>query len=233
MKLRLNLLLSLMLIGSWATAKDMADNLSKGQNNLEEQLKTLDVSNQVPAAANKEKLYAVQARYLPLKNKNEFTLGVASNLTPDGFVETEQMEIGYHFHFNDSWSVAVDQAWVNNSFRSSADNIRTADGAIPDVPFAYSRTDVMAEFNVFYGKFRWSAETVSYFDVYVAAGPGRIVQNTGTTMAYVGDVGFSAWISKWGSARLGLKDYYYEEDYRSGAEMAHNIHAHLDIGYLF
>ena len=203
------------------------------QATLQEQLQALESTNTLPAAANREKLYAVQSRYLPLRFKHEFTLGGASNLTPDSFLATQQFEVGYRFHFNDRWALGLNQAWVSNTFKDAVNNIRTADGAVPDVPFAYSRSDMMLEMNIFYGKFRWTAETVSYFDVYAALGPGMVRQNTGTTGAAVGDLGFAAWLGQWGSVRMGLKDYYYKQTYRTGAQMAHNIHAHLDIGYIF
>lgn len=230
MKFHLSLLvIATALFGFTCAAADSA----KPAQSLEEQLKALNAGNTLPAAAAREKLYAVQERYLPLRNKSEFTMGAASNLTGDDFVRTEQYEVGYHFHFNDRWSLGLSQAWVNNNFKSSIDNVKTSDGAIPDVPFAYSRTDLMLEANLFYGKFRWTAETVSYFDLYMALGPAMIRQNTGTVGGAAGDLGLAAWISRWGSARLGLKDYYYRETYRSGAIMTHNLHAHLDIGYLF
>src|SRR5579872_7059284 len=148
---------------------------------LENQLKALDAGNQAPAAANTEKLYAVQQRYLPLKWKNEFSLGYGYNMTGDSFLRSQQVELSYHLHANDRFSLALSHAFVDNSFKSETDNVSTQDGkVIPDVPFAYTRTDLLAEFNVFYGKFRWSPETVSYFDLYMAAGPGVIRQNTGS-----------------------------------------------------
>jgi outer membrane beta-barrel protein len=201
---------------------------------LEDQLKALDAANQAPAAANREKLYAVQQRYLPLKWKSEFSAGYGYNMTGDSFLRTQQAELAYHLHFNDRFSIALAHAFVNNAFKSETDNIRTTDGAvIPDVPYAYTRSDLLAEVNMFYGKFRWGPDTVSYFDAYLALGPGLIRQNNGKVGAGVGDVGFAFWLGKWGSARLGLKDYVYNETYRSEKKLQQNIHAHFDVGYLF
>jgi outer membrane beta-barrel protein len=200
---------------------------------LEDQLKAMDFANQAPIGESRESLYAIQARYLPLKWKSEVTMGAATNLTPDSFLTSEQFEIGYRIHFNDSWSLGVANAWVNNRLKSEATTIQTRDGAIPEVPFASTRTDLMLEYNVFYGKFRWSTTSVSYFDVYVAGGPGVVRQNTGTVGAGVADLGFVFWVSQWGSVRMGLKDYYYNETFRSDTSPSSNLHAHLDLGYLF
>ncbi|MGZ3721546.1 MAG: outer membrane beta-barrel domain-containing protein [Bdellovibrionales bacterium] len=200
---------------------------------LEEQLKSLDAGNAAPIAANREKLYAVQQRYLPLRWKSEVSFGAASNLTGDSFLRTQQLEAGYHLHLSDRWSLGFAYAWVDNKLKSDANGLKTSNGAIPDLPYAKTRMDLMAEYNVFYGKFRWSADTVSYFDQYLALGAGNVEQNTGTTTSYVADVGFAFWLGKFASTRLGLKDYYYKEAYRSGPEMTNNLHAHLDLGVLF
>lgn len=211
-----------------------AEAKAPAKGSLEEQLKTLDAGNTIPVGANREKMYAVQARYLPLRWKSEFTVGAASNVTGDSFIKTNQLEAGYRLHINDRWAAGFQYAWVDNQLKSSeVGAVKTNNGALPDVPYAKSRADLTAEFNTFYGKFRWTAETVSYFDQYIALGAAQIEQNTGTSTGYVGDLGFAFWMGKWGSARVGMKDYYYREDYRSGPLWTHNLHAHLDLGYLF
>jgi outer membrane beta-barrel protein len=209
-----------------------AEPASKRPTSLEDELKTLDSSNQMPAAANHDKLYSVQPRYLPLKFRSEVTAGVAQNMTSDSFMKTQQAEVAYRFHFNDKWSAGLAYAWVNNQLKPETQTIQAA-GAIPQEPYASSRVDLTAEYNFFYGKFRWSGETVSYFDMYGAFGPGIVEQNTGSTSAAVADVGFAFWLGKWGSARVGLKDYAYNETYLSGTSFQQNLHAHVDIGYIF
>ena len=199
---------------------------------LEDQLKELETTNQAPMVS-REKLYAVQERYLPLRHKSEVMFGGGMNLTGSQFLRTQQMQMGYAFHFNDRWSMSAHHAFVFNQFTNGADQLKTSDGAVPQVPYASSRTDVMVEYHVFYGKFRWSVDTVSYFDQYVAVGPGLVRLNTGMVGAGVADIGFAFWLGKWGSARFGLKDYIYNEAYRSGNVATQNLHAHFDVGYLF
>ncbi len=206
---------------------------AKANTSLQEELKELNSDNKAPAAVSREKLYAVQTRYLPLQYKGELTVSGGYNLTGDSFLSTTQFEAGYHFHFGDRWSVALHQAWVNNQFKEEAYNLRTVDHAIPDVPYSVRRSDLLVEYNLFYGKFRLGSDTVYYFDQFLALGPGLISQNNVTTGAAVADVGFAFWLGKWTSARLGLKDYYYNEFYRSGKKATSNLHAHLDLGVLF
>jgi outer membrane beta-barrel protein len=224
----INLITATLTFGFLAQAETTKDKQS-----LEDQLKELNTDNTAPAGANREKLYAVQSRYLPLQYKSEVSMGGAYNLTGDGFLHTEQFELGYRFHFSDRWSTALTQAWVGNQFSSGVDSLRSSEGAAPMVPYAVARTDLVVTYNVFYGKFRLSSDSVFYFDQYISIGPGIVRQNTGTVGAAVGDIGFAFWLGTWGSARLGLKEYYYNETYASGAQPESNLHAHLDLGYVF
>lgn len=229
-----SLLYALVFLFSWTGfAEPKADAGQTAVPSLEEQLKSLDSANQAPTTVTNEKLYAVQTRYLPLKNKSEFSMGGALNHTPSSFLRTQQLHVGYRFHFSDRWSLGLAHAWVNNKLKADLETLKSKEGIVPLVPYAISRSDLMLEYHVFYGKFRWSAERVSYFDFYLGLGPGMVEQNTGTVGAGVGDLGFAFWLGRRGSARVGLKDYVYNETYPSGNVLTQNLHSHLDLGYLF
>jgi outer membrane beta-barrel protein len=199
---------------------------------LEDQLKELEITNSAPAAVEGEKFYSIQTRYLPLRHRSEFAIGGGYNLTGDGFLYTRQIEAAYRFHLNDRWSLGLGHARVSNSFRSGATSIRTTNGALPEVPYVSARSELLVNYNLFYGKFRLGADKVFYFDQYIGAGPGLISANTGTVGAGVVDAGFAVWLGKRSSARLGLKDYYYNETYKSETKAGHNLHAHVGFGYV-
>ena len=201
--------------------------------NLEDQVKALDLTNQAPKLVTREKLYSVQDRYLELKHKSEVTVGVAQNFTPDSFVQTQQLELAYRYHLSNRWALGLAYASVSNQLSDAGNRLLNVDGALPDIAYAQSRTDLTAEYNLFYGKFRLSMNQVLYFDNYVALGAGSMNLNTGSETAAVGDIGMAFWIGKWGSARIGVKDYYYDEPHISGTQASHNVHGHVDVGYLF
>jgi outer membrane beta-barrel protein len=226
--------LKMTIIAILFTAMYSAPQVLAADQPLEEQLKTLELpGNVAPAAVSREKLYVVQTRYLPLRFKNEFSLGVAQNFTGDSFLTTRQLEVGYRFHLSDKFSIGISEAWVSNQFTSEANQLVSNEGLAPDVDYARQREELTVAYNVFYGKFRLSSDQVFYFDQYVAAGPGLMRLNTGDFGAIVADVGFVFWMSNWGSTRIGVKDYAYAEDERTDTGLSHNIHAHLDVGYLF
>ncbi|MCC6277117.1 MAG: outer membrane beta-barrel domain-containing protein [Oligoflexia bacterium] len=211
-----------------------ADNSSQSDEQaLTEQLQGLDLENKAPEGVSRESLYVVQDRYLPLKNRSEITVGAGINLTGDSYLKTTQVELGYRFHLNNRWSIGANYAFVGNSFTDTANELIANEGIAPDVAFAKSRMDLLLNFNAFYGKFRLTMDRVLYFDQYVAIGPGLMEMNSGNTPAGVADVGFVFWVEKLGSVRVGLKDYIYQEKRLKGESITQNLHAHLDIGYVF
>jgi len=200
---------------------------------LEDQLQSIGNDNRPPEGISRENLYAVQARYLPLEYKTEITVGGAMNLTNDSFLSSNQFEAGVHFHFNDRWAVEAEHDFVYNHWTSAGDNLRSTNGAVPDDPYVKSRTMALVDWHAFYGKFRWSMDTVSYFDQYWALGGGVVDMNTGMTPGVVADVGFVFWIGRHSSFRFGLKDYLYNEEYSSGTKLSSNLHPHANLGVVF
>jgi len=201
---------------------------------LEEQLKAVELpGNQAPTSVSKEKLYVYQTRYLPLRHKSEVSLGFGQNLTGPSFFTTRQFEVGYRFHLNDTWSLGFEQSFVSNDLTSDGQRLFTQDHIVPDMAYARQRSELTAGYNVFYGKLRFSADSVLYFDQYIALGGGIMMMNTGNLGAAVGDVGFAFWLGQWGSARIGFKDYFFNEPSRSSSFPSNNLHAHLDLGYIF
>lgn len=200
------------------------------QAQLDREMKALDLPDHAPAAMTHEKLYSVQQRYLPLENVNEISLGGGQNLSGNSFLDTWQTELSLRHHFNDRWSAGLAAAWVQNRFTDSARRLEATDGILPEVPFARERYDLTAEANLFYGKFRLTSERVFYFDQYVAFGPGLEHMNESWVGALTGDIGLAIWLGHWGSLRMGLKDYYYNETYRDETQARNNLTWHLDLG---
>lgn len=199
---------------------------------IEDELKSLDVSEAVPAQISSDKLYSIQTRNSPLKNRIEVLVSAAENLTGDGFLASEQVGGEVQYHINDDFSVALAYNQVFNKFKDSADRLLQTEGVLPDVDFAKSRMEARVQYNLFYGKFRFTRDSVLYFDQYVSAGWAQHTLGSGGSSGPVADAGFAFWISTWGSLHLGVKDYYYEEKGRLTSGSHHNVHAYIQAGYL-
>jgi len=198
---------------------------------LDQELQQLSVpDNQLVPSADTEKLYAIQTRYAPLANRHEITLGGAKNFTADSHLTSQQLDLTYRFHINDKWYVGLAGSYVFNSFTDAANRLISQQKLVPDIAYPKFRGDLLVGYNLFYGKFRLSMDTVFYFDQYIALGPGLVNLNTGTTPAAVADIGFVFWLGKGGSMRLGLKDYFFKETRVRSSGMVHNLLAHLDVG---
>ncbi len=199
---------------------------------LEEEIKGLDVQDAVPAAISKEKYYSIQTRNVTLKNRIEVLVGVGENFSSDGFLASEQVGGEIQYHLNDNWSLGVGYAQVFNKFKDSADRLLDAEGLLPDVDYAKTRMEVKIQYNLFYGKFRFTKDSVMYFDQYVALGFAQNTLGSGASPGPTFDAGFAFWVSNWGSVHLGVKDYYYQEKSRLSSGAHHNIHGYVQAGYL-
>lgn len=207
---------------------------NSGLSNLDNELQSLSMpANQLPSGASEEKLYSVQSRYSPLSSRHEVSVGGAMNFTPGNLLTSQQLDLTYRFHISDRWNVGLSGSMVFNSFSATGDRLLSQEAILPDVAYAKYKADLLIGYNIFYGKFRLSMEEVLYFDLYAAIGPGFVFLDSGRQTAAVGDLGFVFWMGKKLSARIGLKDDFYNEVRRQSSGMSHNLLGHLDIGILF
>lgn len=219
-----------MLVGFVLFASALSASAFAADAPLEQELESLSVpANQAPSVVSQEKLYAVQGRYAPLRNRHELSLAGAKNFTADSFLSSQQLELGYRYYLSDRWFAGLNGSYVFNSFTEAANRIIQKEQLVPDVAYAKYRADVLAGFQPFYGKFRLTMDQVFYFDQYVALGAGLVGLDTGSTWAVVADVGFSFRFGRAWSFRLGVKDYFFEEQRRLSKSWVHNLLGHLDV----
>jgi outer membrane beta-barrel protein len=200
---------------------------------LEDELQGLATpANTSPLSMTSEKLYSVQSRYSGLRLRSEFDFGGAWNFTSDSFVESRQLNAAYRFHLNGRWSVGVSGSWVVNDYSSAGQRLLRMTSMVPDTAYVKYRADLSLGFNAFYGKFRLTADRVFYFDQYWTLGPASIWMDTGQVYGASADAGFVFWLGRWGSLRLGLKDYFYRQQRVLSAGLVHDLTGHVDLGIL-
>lgn len=206
---------------------------AESQTGLTDQMNELKIpENTAPAGVSKDKLYSAQSRYIDLTKKFEFDLGGSKNLTSDSFLNMTGVDLTVRYHFNNRWSVAASGSYGFNEFTESANRLIQHDGILPNAAIVKWRTDLLAGYNLFYGKFRINMDQVFYFDQYVAVGPGMINTQYGTSPSAVADVGFALWFGSNWSARFGAKSDFFNEKKRDTSGTAYHLLAHLDVGYL-
>ena len=202
-------------------------------NELNTQLDELKLpGNVAPAGVTNEKLYSVQNRFATLSKRMEFNLGAAQNFTGNGFLQMRQINAAIGYHLNDRWSVSVSGSYGFNDFTKSADLLMSREGIVPHAAIVKWRSDLLANYNLFYGKFRASMDQVLYFDQYVAVGPGLVNTQYGTAPAAVADIGFALWLGKNWSTRFGLKNDFFREKTQITNDLTAHMLGHLEVGYL-
>lgn len=187
--------------------------------------------NTAPVGVTSEKLYAVQSRAHSLTKRFELGLGVAKNFTGNSFLSMNQINAGVAYHINDRWSVVASGSYGFNDFTSTAKRV-IAEGFVPDAAVVKWRADLLASYNLFYGKFRLSMDQVLYFDQYVSFGPGLVNTQYATAPAAVADVGFALWFGKNWSGRFGVKNDFYKEKTQTTNDLAYHMLGHIEVGYL-
>jgi outer membrane beta-barrel protein len=200
---------------------------------LESELNSLAIpADKAAVSVAKDKLYSIQGRFAPLKNRHEFSLSLGKNVNQDGNLDSNQWGGMYRYHINDKWAVGGNYFRMNNELSSSGSKLLADKGIIPDRDFITQQTDLMAEYNLFYGKLRFDMEQVTYFDQYIGLGVGQLSLGRGNATAAVVDVGLAFWVGKKLSARMGMKNDFYKEQNLSGSTNVHNMVGYFAFGYL-
>jgi outer membrane beta-barrel protein len=204
-----------------------------GATQLESDLSSLAIpSDRGAVSVAKDKLYAIQGRYAPLSRRHELALSLGKNFNQDGHLDSNQWGGLYRYHINDSWALGLNHFRMNNELSASGQKLLDDKGVIPDRDYIKSQTDVMAEYNLFYGKLRFNMNQVTYFDQYIALGAGQVELGRGTATAAVADIGLAFWLGKKGSARMGVKNDFYKEENLNGSTNVHNMVGYFAFGYL-
>jgi len=199
---------------------------------LENDLKELDAQDAVPGMTTSDRLYAVQQRATPLSRRTEILLSAGQTLAGSDFLDSSQVGAEIQYHFNDRFSVAGGYSKVTNKLTSSARNLENSTGFLPDVDYASSRWEARAQYNLFYGKFRFNRTQALSFDQYLGLGVANHDLLSGNVTGPVFDAGLAFWMGKKFSFHAGVKDYYYKENRMLSKGNTHNVQGYVQAGIL-
>lgn len=201
---------------------------------LESKLNSLNIpSDKVTPVVSEEKLYAVNQRYSSLKNRHEFTLLGANNFNADSHLDTRVGGATYRYHISGKWSLGVRYQEYENVLSSAGTKLFDSGFILPDTDYATKSSGGFVNYNTFYGKLRFSEDTIVYFDNYVALGYGKIALASGEVQYYNADLGFSFWFGKHLSTRVGVNNEFYTQNRINGKSNVHHAMGYIEIGYLF
>ena len=103
---------------------------------------------------------------------------------------------------------------------------------LPDSDYAIKSVDGFINYNTVYGKMRLTEKRIVYFDHYLALGYGHIDLASAQVQQYTVDSGFSFWIGKHASLRLGVKGEFFREKKIQESQNTRNSMGYLEVGFL-
>lgn len=203
-------------------------------NELEKKLDALNIpDDKVTTVLSEDKLYIVNTRYSSLVNRHELTLQGGNNFTADSHLSTQQTALSYRYHLNSDWSAGARYSRYSNKLTSAGKRLFDDKKMLPDTDFALDSQELFVNYNTIYGKLRWNADTVVYFDQYIALGGGKIKLASGKKNLAFADLGLSFWLGNHMSTRVGFKNEFYQQKQLTGSRNIHNGVGYIEFGYLF
>lgn len=203
-------------------------------NELENKLDALNIpDDKVSPVLSREQLYIVNTRYSSLRNRHEVTIQGAYDFTADSHLDVTQTALSYRYHLNSDWSFGLRYTRYSNKLTGAGQRLLDDQQLVPDTDYARNAQEIFATYNTIYGKLRWSKDTIVYFDQYVSLGAGKIELASGKSNLGFLDLGLAFWLGKHMSARVGVKNEFYNQVRRQGEELQHNAMGYLEFGYLF
>jgi outer membrane beta-barrel protein len=208
--------------------------LAQSSSELEKKLESLSIpDDKVTTVLSEDKLYVLNNRYSSLINRHELTIAGANNFTADSHLVTEQAALSYRYHINSKWSLGARYTRYTNKLSSAGQILFNNKSILPDTDFALNGQELFVNYNTIYGKLRWSENSVVYFDQYISLGGGKVKLSSGDKNLALADIGLSFWLGNHGSARIGLKNEFYQQNQLSGSRNIHNGIGYIEFGYLF
>lgn len=201
---------------------------------LEKKLDDLNIpDNKVTNVLSEDKLYIVNTRYSSLVNRHEFTLLGANNFTADSHLSTQHVGASYRYHINSDWSLGLRYNRYSNKLTPSGARLFSEKAILPDTDYAFNSKELFVNYNTIYGKLRITDDTLVYFDQYISLGGGKIKLASGEKTHGFVDLGLSFWLGNHVSARVGVKNEFYNQQRITGSKNIHNAIGYFELGYLF
>jgi outer membrane beta-barrel protein len=208
--------------------------LASGPSELELKLDALNIpDDRVTNVISEDKLFVVNTRYSSLVNRHELSLQGANNFTADSHLSTQHVGLSYRYHINSTWSLGARYNRYTNELTNAGKRLFDDKKMLPDSDYAFNSQELFVNANTIYGKMRWTDNLVIYFDQYIALGGGKVKLASGKTNLAFLDLGLSFWLGQHLSARVGMKNEFYQQIQTSGKKNVHNGIGYLEFGYLF
>lgn len=174
----------------------------------------------------------VQNRIVDRRWRNEFSGGYYNSIGGDSFLDTQMLTLNYHLHINPYWTIGASYFSAFNEFSKEGNFLIDQNGLVPDVDQPQDGYEIIGNFSPIYGKLNMFGMGVVQFDVYAIASYGMIRLTSGETNTYTWGGGLGLWVSQHLTARLEIRQRFYEAQRFGGTTGVDTTNAGLSFGYL-
>ncbi len=174
----------------------------------------------------------VQERIVDLHQRSEFSLGYGNVIGGDAYLQTRMLLLNYHFHIDPRWSVGLSYFEAYNELTREGYFLIHEEDLVPDVDQPDSGYELMVNFAPLYGKINMFDLGVVQFDVYLTGSYGRMELESGETGLFSVGGGLGLWISRHLTARLEIRQRFYQAQRFSGPVDMETTLVSFTFGYL-
>lgn len=223
-----------LLMGTAFAAEDVSKSMDSlgGNRDLIRRARAMDPQNRVQV---------VQNRTVDRDMRFELGLNLGTVAGGDPYTKSNNFGGAVDFHVDPNWSVG---ARYNTYFNSlSSEGKRIADEANkgdqngnpwgkPAIDYLKSSTLGVISFYPVYGKMNMFDMGVVQFDVYMLAGYGQVVLQSGSAPTWTAGGGFGVWLNQYVSSRFEVRYQNYKDQIYTGSRNIDAVIISAGIGFL-
>lgn len=174
----------------------------------------------------------VQKRVVDRNLRNEFSIGYNNVVGGDAYLQTQMLNLNYHFHINPRWAVGVSYFSAFNQLSEEGSFLIDTDQLIPDIDAPDSGYEVVGNFSPIYGKVNMFDLGVLQFDMYALISYGRITLQSGDSDTYSVGAGLGLWLSQHLSTRFEIRQRFYTAQRFGGSQDIETTNVGFSFGYI-
>ena len=188
--------------------------------------------NRAKALEPNKDIEIVQNRVVKRKFRSEFSAGYNNIVGGDAFVQTQMLNLNYHFHINPRWTVGASYFSAFNQLSSEGETLINQDDLVPDVDSAKAGYEIVGNYSPIYGKLNVFNQGVVQFDIYGLISLGNIQLRSGETNTYSLGAGIGLWISQHLTTRMEIRQRFYEAKRFGGSTDMEITSLGFSFGYM-
>lgn len=174
----------------------------------------------------------VQNRVVDKRWRHELSTGYANVVGGDSFLNTQTLSLDYHLHITPRWTAGVSYFSMFNKLSKEGRYLIDQNSLVPDVDQPQDGYELLMNYAPIYGKMNMFGLGIVQFDAYGILSYGTMNLNSGQTSTYTWGTGVGLWISQHLTARLELRQRFYQSQRFGGPNDTNTTNVGLSFGYL-